>query len=864
MRGGGLPGRAAELETAGGALDAVAVGERRLLTVLGEAGIGKTRLLAEIAEQARAARFVVIEGRATELERELPLVPVIDAAERYLGDADLLSRLPADRAALLNDLADGLGEAPAEQAPGGERWRLYRALAELLPLIAADRPLLLLIDDVHWADPATEELLSYLIRRPPGDSLLIALGLRPGPIADRIRGTERSSSAVGKVHLELRPLDRPAAEPILAAIPEPGDRERIFAASGGNPMLLEELVRGGGRGEVPNGVVAAVRGELEGLAREPRTLLEAAAVAGDPFELDLASAIAGLEIADALDALDQLAGAGLVRPTERPREFGFRHPVVRTAIYEGLGAGGRLAAHAAAAEALARIEAPLPARARHLALAATAGDDDAAAVLRKAAAAVRPRAPEVAADWLLAARRAAPATIELPVLVETLVEAGRWEEALDAVDRDGAESPALAVAGASVERQLGRHEGARRRLLRAYEAAESDAPAAARIAAELAVAAYQRGEYSEISVWATRIGPAGTVGAVSAIAGILRAIGSVFAGDVATGTAELRRALEELDRADDRELAAIAEPAMVLSWGLLALDRLPDGLATAQRIATAARRGGNPLAAIPHQFAAVLALGLLGRVVEAEALADEAEQAARVSGVTQLLQWALWLRGWVLMERGELDGALDAARESVDLGAELDDSASSMVARVVLGAVLATRGEHERGRPLLDDYDIDNGWICRWAPLLVESDLALDDLDAAREHAARAAELAPGTGMAGARASAARAQALLALAEGRIDAAAALAQEAIEEADRADAALEAARARIVAGRALIAGDRDAAIAQLTVAARQAAECGAPRVENEARRELRRARGPPAAARSHEARADHLPKQRQAG
>ena len=94
--------------------------------------------------------------------------------------------------------------------------------------------------------------------------------------------------------------------------------------------------------------------------------------------------------------------------------------------------------------------------------------------------------------------------------------------------------------------------------------------------------------------------------------------------------------------------------------------------------------------------------------------------------------------------------------------------------------------------------------------------------------------------MAGARASAARAQALLALAEGRIDAAAALAQEAIEEADRADAALEAARARIVAGRALIAGDRDAAIAQLTVAARQAAECGAPRVENEARRELRRA------------------------
>ena len=118
-------------------------------------------------------------------------------------------------------------------------------------------------------------------------------------------------------------------------------------------------------------------------------------------------------------------------------------------------------------------------------------------------------------------------------------------------------------------------------------------------------------------------------------------------------------------------------------------------------------------------------------MAEAEPAADEAEQAARVSGNPQLLQWALWLRAWVLMERGQLDAALAAADESVDLAAELDDSASAIVARAVLGAVLGARGEHARGRELLAAYDIDHGWICRWAPFLVESDLALGDVAAA-------------------------------------------------------------------------------------------------------------------------------------
>ena len=100
----------------------------------------------------------------------------------------------------------------------------------------------------------------------------------------------------------------------------------------------------------------------------------------------------------------------------------------------------------------------------------------------------------------------------------------------------------------------------------------------------------------------------------------------------------------------------------------------------------------------------------------------------------------------------------------------------------MLGAVLGARGEHARARELLAAYDIDHGWICRWAPVLVESDIALGDLAAARAHAERAAALAPATGMAGARAAAGRAQALVALADGDAPRAAALALAAAAEA----------------------------------------------------------------------------------
>src|SRR3954469_5359882 len=124
MSGGGLYGREGELEAIAGALDAVARGERRLLPVRGEAGIGKTRLLAELRERAATQRFVVLEGRATELERDVPFLPVVDAIEPRLPGADALAALGSER---LAQIAQVLANVPADsvdaRGSGSERWR---------------------------------------------------------------------------------------------------------------------------------------------------------------------------------------------------------------------------------------------------------------------------------------------------------------------------------------------------------------------------------------------------------------------------------------------------------------------------------------------------------------------------------------------------------------------------------------------------------------------------------------------------------------------------------------------------------------------------------------------------------------------
>ena len=337
-------------------------GAPRMAFVVGEPGIGKTSLLDELAGQAEQRGCLALRGSAAEFEQELPFGLIVDALDEYLGSLEprAFSRLASE------DVSEIAGVFPAlrslEQASPGpttaaERFRAHHAVRDLIERLAGPQPLVLVLEDLHWADGASIELVSHLLRRPPQAPVLVAGSFRTGQ-ADR--GLETAIAAAGANGGAVRRVDlgplAPSAAGELVDAAGAAELEQLYRASGGNPFYLLQLARGGGGdhgarrgGEVPPAVVAAIVAELDGLSAAARRFAEAAAVAGDPFELDLAVATAGVDDGDALDAIDELAARDLVRAGEVPRRFGFRHPLVRSAVYESTAAGARLAAHGRAA-----------------------------------------------------------------------------------------------------------------------------------------------------------------------------------------------------------------------------------------------------------------------------------------------------------------------------------------------------------------------------------------------------------------------------------------------------------------------------------------------------------------------------------
>ena len=233
-------GRRDELAAVEAALDGLRSGRASWLVINGEPGIGKTRLLGELAERAAARRHPVFVGRGAELERELPFAIWIDALDDHvasLGERKL-EALIGERVA---ELARVLPSA-APAAAGGlqdERFHAYRAVRALLQRMAMGHPLLLMLDDVHWADDASLELIAHLLRRPPPGPVLIALAFRAGQVPNSLLAALEQAGRDGMVsEVSLGPLSQSEAEALLGA-PQP----RLYSQSGGNPFYLEELSR---------------------------------------------------------------------------------------------------------------------------------------------------------------------------------------------------------------------------------------------------------------------------------------------------------------------------------------------------------------------------------------------------------------------------------------------------------------------------------------------------------------------------------------------------------------------------------------------------------------------------------------------
>jgi ATP/maltotriose-dependent transcriptional regulator MalT len=878
-----LVGRAQELASLEQALGDLAPGRPGAIELVGEAGIGKTRLLTELTRLADARGHVVLSGSASELEQDLPFSVFVDALDEYVEgleprrlaaldddvQAELAYVLPS-----LSALADG-----RQVALQHERYRSHRAVRALLEHLVETSALVLVLDDVHWADSASVELLGALLRRPPAAAVLVALAHRPRQTPERLAGAlERAHRAAALTRVELGALTPVEVRELLGDTVGVTGASALYEESGGNPFYLLQLARSRERVPdsshapdisptgigVPSAVAAALSEELALLSDGARRVIEGAAVAGDPFEPELAAAAADTSEAAAMVAVDELLQMDLVRTTDVPRRFRFRHPLVRRAVYDTAAGGWRLGAHERCAEVLAARGAPATVRAHHVERSARDGDLGAVAVLREAGEEAARLAPESAARWFGAALRllpqAAPVQDRVSLLLAragALSAAGHFsashEAVLEAVaivpERSTALRTTVTTACAGVERQLGRYEHAHARLVRALGDLQGSASIeSVELLIELTLNEFYRSRYEEMCRWAERAeGEAKMLGdpALLAVALAMPALAYAMTGSTETARSRRAEAAAFVDELSDEELSLRPDAASWLAAAELYLDLYADADVHASRAFGLSRATGrgDPLfrlyAILPRIWY------VRGKLSEAADLLDGAIEAGRLLGSPPALAGNLFNRSVVAVAAGHLDVALETGEEAVELARQLDEGFVMAWAAVRLAGVLLETGEPDRAVELLLGHAggkeltrIPGSWRASCFELLTRCWLALDRPSEAERAAVRCDAIARDAGLQLPTVWASRAVAAVALHCADAAGASEGALASAVAAEKVGAPVEAALSRTLAGRALAeAGQRDLAIAELERAATELDACGALRYRDEAEREL---------------------------
>jgi DNA-binding SARP family transcriptional activator len=373
-----LVGRGRELSVLRELWRAVREGEgARLVLVTGEAGIGKSRLVRELALEVREEGAVVLHGSADE-DLLVPHQHLVAAFEHFFAVAapDELRRRIGSRAADLDPIASGLSEhtgAPREAAPEGRRYRLFEAVAGLLDEISAETPVLLLIDDLHWSDQGTAAILRHALDARPEMRVLVLATQRPaempatGPTAEALRRLSHGP------YVERMPLSG-LSDPEIAQLAQDlsgrelaGELVRgIQAETAGNAFFVLEVVRdlsdsdrtasvlSLARAEVPARVRDVMNLRLARLAEATLRLLTVAAVIGSEFELALLERISDLDDDDLAAALDEAVAAALLTETAEgdSESFSFSHALLRRTVLTRLTRSNRRRVHARVAAAL--------------------------------------------------------------------------------------------------------------------------------------------------------------------------------------------------------------------------------------------------------------------------------------------------------------------------------------------------------------------------------------------------------------------------------------------------------------------------------------------------------------------------------
>lgn len=349
----------------------------------GEAGVGKTRLVRELAGRAAGAGFLVLTGQCVELGAEgLPLAPLVDALRtltRAMPPDELAGALGPAGAALarlLPELSPG-GAVPAAgpaegAAPGAgpagadlHKGQLLEMVLGLLDRLSRQRPVLFGIEDLHWADQSTLDLIAFLVRSLRDTRVLLLATYRSDelhrrhPLRPLLTSWERMRSAG---HLELRRFDRDEVTAQLAAIlgrdPAPDAVDAIFDRSGGNAYLVEELagaaLGGGDPADLSPSLRDVLLSRVDALSPDTQRLLRTASVAGRTVPDRLLAEVAGIGETEFFAGLREAVENHLLEVDPRGQGYAFRHALTRDAVYEDMLPGERVRLHAAYGAALAR------------------------------------------------------------------------------------------------------------------------------------------------------------------------------------------------------------------------------------------------------------------------------------------------------------------------------------------------------------------------------------------------------------------------------------------------------------------------------------------------------------------------------
>jgi DNA-binding SARP family transcriptional activator/tetratricopeptide (TPR) repeat protein len=744
-------GRRDELEALGRHWSRARAGHGGLVILTGPAGIGKSRLLRRLAQRVEAEDGRALRGSTDDPEENphqalaealRPVAPLLAAAGRL--DAAWQRVLAASLPGIAPHATRGdpLPTLPPER----ERARLFHAVGRAVLGLAGTRPLLLVLEDLQGAGEASVALLEHLTRRATGSRLLLVATYREDGLGPRhpLHAMRRRLEADGAVNvLALTGLDTQAIATALSRL-DPGVSapravaESLHAASAGNPLLISELLHEASRPEpgedgrvrwsvrdlprsdagwsahVPDGVRRRVATRLERLEDDARTLASAAAVVGVSFRLETVRDMLAWSEREALDALDALLDARLVRE-RRPGAFAFSHQLMREAIIGHLDPATRSRYHRRAAHALERTVAPAAAAstlARHLSL---GGEPERAArygfqAAREAMEAGAGTEARELAMWSLAQAREPELRLELLRLAE------------DAARRHGdrPQQRVLLDSMHALAQELGDQdagfEAAARSVMLLRELGEREAEE------EQLRAITQRAEASRRATWLAR-------------AALLRAGADLARGDSASAEQNLAEAVANARRADERRLsvaAACLGAHVAVAAGRLerARERLeaaaragadlePELMAEAVRatlhaaigreayeealelsarlLELAAASGDRSLEAEAHQYRAVCAARLT-RLAEAKAHYRLAERLYGELERPQGLAAVSLNRGILDLRLGDHAAATERLERAERLFAQLGDRRGEILCVLNGSSALLYGGRHEEAR----------------------------------------------------------------------------------------------------------------------------------------------------------------------